>query len=135
LRLAVLDTNVVVSAGIQSRGPSARIVDSALDGQIVVVTCPSVVAEYLEVTNRPRLAKLGLPPEWLDFLVDQSFQRPEPAPWPISGPDPDDLVFLALAKASGAVLVTGNIADYPEAIRDGVTVLSPRDYWESLQQD
>lgn len=135
MRLAVLDTNVVVSAGIQSRGPSARIVDSALDGQIVVVTCPSVVAEYLEITNRPRLVKLGLPPEWLDFMVDQSFQRPEPAPWSIPGPDPDDLVFLALAKASGAVLVTGNISDYPEAIRDGVTVLSPRDYWESLQQD
>lgn len=135
MRLAVLDTNVVVSAGIQSRGPSARIVDSALDGQIVVVTCPTVIAEYQEVTSRPRLVKLGLPPEWLDFLVDQSFQRPEPAPWPIPGPDPDDLVFLALAKASGAVLVTGNIADYPEAIRDGVTVLSPRDYWESLQQE
>lgn len=135
MRLAVLDTNVVVSGGIQPQGHSGRIVDSALDGQIVIVTCPTVVAEYREVTRRPRLAKWGLPPEWLDFLVDQSFHRPDPAPWHIPGPDPDDLVFLALAKASGAVLVTGNLADYPEAIRDGVTVLSPKDYWGSLQRD
>ena len=133
MRLAVLDTNVVVSAAIQQLGPCGRIVDEAISGQIVIVTCPAVVAEYREVTNRPRLAKYRLPPDWLDFLVGQSFDRPDPEPWPIQGPDPDDLVFLALAKASGAVLVTGNLADYSVGIRGGVTVLSPKDYWESLQ--
>jgi predicted nucleic acid-binding protein len=132
LRLAVLDTNVVVSAAIQRLGPSARIVWSALDGQLRIVTCPAVVEEYREVMHRPRLARRGLPPDWLDFLVDQSLQRPDPAPWPLRGPDPDDLVFLALAKDAGAILVSGNLADYPAAIRSGVRVLSPKEYAESL---
>jgi len=46
----------------------------------------------------------------------------------LAGPDPDDLVFLALAKASGAALVTGNLAHFPERIREGVTVLTPAAY-------
>jgi hypothetical protein len=57
-----------------------------------------------------------------------AFRNQDPAPWPHPGPDPDDLVFLALAKATGGTLVTGNLADFPEAIRDGVPVLGPADY-------
>jgi hypothetical protein len=37
-------------------------------------------------------------------------------------------VFLALAKAAGAVLVTGNLAHFPERIREGVTVQGPAAY-------
>ena len=133
MRLAILDTNVVVSAGIQPLGYSARIVDSALDGQLKLVTCPTIVVEYREVLHRPRLAKHGFPPEWFDFLVDQSLQLSDPPPWPLHGPDPDDLIFLALAQVYGAVLVTGNLADYPDAIRGGVVVFSPKEYWESLR--
>ncbi len=134
MRLAVLDTNVVVSAALQRLGPSAQIVWEALEGRIKLVTCPLVITEYREVVHRPRLVKKGLPPEWLDFLVDQSLQLPDPPAWPLAGPDPDDLVFLALAKHSGAVLVTGNLADYPEAIWDAVQVLSPKAYWDGLAQ-
>ncbi len=134
MRLALLDTNIVVSAAIQRLGPSGQIVLKALDGQIQLVTCPSIIVEYREVVRRPHLAKKGLPPEWLDFLVEMSLQLPDPEAWPYQGPDPDDLVFLALAKASGAILVTGNTADYPRDIRSGVKVLSPREYWERLKE-
>ena len=37
-------------------------------------------------------------------------------------------MFLALGKAIGAVLVTGNHADFPTEIRDGVIVMSPSEY-------
>ena len=57
-----------------------------------------------------------------------AFHEPEPVPWPHDGPDPDDLVFLALAKATGTVLVTDNITDFPAAIRAGVTVMTPAEY-------
>jgi uncharacterized protein len=41
MRLAVLDTNVVVSAGIKREGASARLVmDWVLEGQVQVVTSP-----------------------------------------------------------------------------------------------
>jgi hypothetical protein len=37
-------------------------------------------------------------------------------------------VFLALAHAIGAVLVTGKQAHFPTEIRDGVHVMSPLEY-------
>jgi hypothetical protein len=44
-------------------------------------------------------------------------------------------VFLALAKAIGAVLVTGNLANLSTEIRDGVIVLSPSDYLAQIAEE
>ena len=41
-------------------------------------------------------------------------------------------MFLALAQHTGAVLVTGNLAGFPPAIRRQVQVLNPRQYLDSL---
>jgi len=51
-----------------------------------------------------------------------------PNPGPRKGPDPDDRVLLAVAGAIGAVLVTGNLADFPTEIRGGVIVMGPSEY-------
>ena len=132
--LVVLDTNVIVSAGIQPAGHPARIVDAALAGVIVSVVCPAIIGEYNDVVNRPKFKKGKLPPQWLNALVagshhvDQELQN-----WPSAGPDPDDLVFLELAHLTGAVLVTGNIADYPVGIRHGVKVIEPAAYMRHLE--
>ena len=127
-RAVVLDTNVLVSAALKPGSDLARILERVLLRQTPVYVCPSIVAEHREVLNRPRLRPRGLPPAWLPRLLQINFHEAEPAPWPREGPDPDDLVFLALAKAIGAVLVTGNLADFPTEIRDGVIVMSPSEY-------
>ena len=128
-RLVVLDTNIVVSAAIRIDGPPGQLVERALSEDVILVTCPSIVAEYREVVARPKLARLGLPPLWMDALLWLAHhQTREPAPWFKAGPDPDDLVFLALAKATGAILVTGNLRHYPPAIRLGVHVMTPVAY-------
>ena len=44
-------------------------------------------------------------------------------------------MFLALAKAIGAVLVTGNLADFPLEIRDGVFVMSPSEYLGQIPEE
>ena len=62
------------------------------------------------------------------ILLAVAFHEPEPAPWALDGPDRDDLVFLARAKATSATLVTGNLAHFPEGIRAGVRVLTPAGY-------
>lgn len=59
-----------------------------------------------------------------------AFREPEPMPWPLPGPDPADPVFLALAKPTGAVVVTENQAHLPLQIRDGGNVMSSREYVE-----
>src|SRR5690349_20710746 len=127
-RLVVLDTNIIVSAGIKS-GPAARIVEAALSGNIIVATCPLIVVEYWAVLQRPRFTKFDFPPLWLETLLHLAHHLTfDPPDWPYKGPDPDDLIFLALAKYMGAVLVTGNEKDFPTRIRDGVVVTSPAAY-------
>lgn len=131
-RAVVLDTNILVSAGIHLGGPPARMVDLALEGEILAFTCPTVVEEYLEVLNRDRFSRHLFPPEWFPvFLKVSTLREKDPPDWPLQGPDPDDLVFLSLAHQEGAVLVTGNVRDYPSAIRRKVQVVTPREFLDS----
>ncbi|MGD0735902.1 MAG: putative toxin-antitoxin system toxin component, PIN family [Terracidiphilus sp.] len=129
MRLIVLDTNVIVSAGINPTGPPAKIVaDLVLGGMVQTVTSPAVTAEYREVLQRAKFFRYGFPPLWLDFLIEESLRLAEPEPWPYSCPDPEDAPYIALAHAAGAWLVTGNLKHFPKTIRNGVTVVSPADY-------
>ena len=133
MRLVVLDTNVIVSAGIKpGSAPATLIMDWVLDGQIQVVTSPWIVEEYREVVRRAKFRRYGFPPHWLEFLIDESLRLPDPAAWPLRGPDPKDMPFLALANDSGAWLVTGNLKHFPETLRGDVKVLSPSDYLAHL---
>jgi len=97
-----------------------------------LVTSPLIVAEYREVVERPKFRRYGFPPLWLEWLIDESLRLQDPEPWPQTMPDPTDLPFLALAHASGAWLVTGNLKHFPENERHGVRVLSPADYLANL---
>ena len=176
MRLVVLDTNVIVAAGIRLGSPPAEIVAAwyeavaekceglvkrkrlarielaqrrlplieavgkiphdlpvaELDRRLQAVTCPWVVGEYREVVRRAKFQRYGFPPRWLDFLIEESLFLADPAPWLQPGPDPKDDPFRALARAAGAWLVTGNLKHFPEATREGVTVLSPAGYLAHL---
>jgi uncharacterized protein len=135
VRLAVLDTNVIISAGIKPEcAPAKIIIDWALEGQVQVVTSPLIAEEYREVLRRPKFRRYGFPPLWLEFLIEESLHLPDPARWSRPGPDPKDLVFLALANTAGAWLVTGNLRHFPEVVRGNVTVLSPADYLAHLAE-
>lgn len=133
MRLAVLDTNVIVSAGVRRDGrPGVLVHEWALRQQISILTCPLIVNEYRTVAHRAKFAAYGFPPFWLEPLIETSLQLPNPIPWPYSVPDPKDAPFLALAHAAGAWLVTGNLKHFPEKARRGVTVISPADYLARL---
>jgi len=129
MRLVVLDTNVVVSAGINSAGPPGKIVmDWILEGLVRPVLCPSIAKEYRQVLSRPKFRTHEFPPYWLEFLIASSLMLDDPFPWPMHGPDPDDLRFLALAQRAGCWLVSGNLAHFPAEIRQNVTVVVPAKY-------
>lgn len=134
MRLAVLDTNVIVSAGIKpGSAPAALVMDWVLEGEVQLVTSAWVVSEYREVVRRPKFERYGFPPQWLEFLIEESLRLPDPRPWAERGPDPKDLPFLALARDAGAWLVTGNVKHFPRTFRNGVTVVSPADYVTHLR--
>jgi predicted nucleic acid-binding protein len=133
MRLVVLDTNVIVSAGISPGSPPAGIVmDWVLNGRVQTVASPWVVGEYREVARRAKFPRYGFPPPWLEFLIEESLVLPDPGHWPHPGPDPKDLPMLALAHAAGAWLVTGNLKHFPPAIREGVTVIAPAEFLAHL---
>lgn len=135
MRLAVLDTNVVVSAGLKVGGAPYRLMmDWVFTGQVQTVGCTTVVSEYREVLWRPKFTRHGFPPEWLEGLIEMSLQLPDPAAWPLELPDASDAVFLALAHAAGAWLVTGNLKHFPKSARRGVTVISPAEYLADLEK-
>lgn len=133
-RLALLDTNVIVSAGIRRNGAPALLLDWVLEGQVQAVVCPAVVAEYRKVLARNKFKRHGFPPIWLDVLLQEAMPLPDPQPWPLPLPLPllDDAVFLALASVAGATLVTGNLADFPVTQRAGVDVRAPAEYLQWL---
>lgn len=128
MRLIVLDTNVLVSARINSEGIPSKIIEMVLDGRIQAVTSPTISEEYRDVASRAKFHRYGFPPVWLGTLIRNSLALPDPEPWPHVCPDPKDSHFLAVAHAAGAWLVTGNLKHFPEMIRNGVTVISPNDY-------
>jgi len=134
MKLVVLDTNVIVSAGVKPDGsPATILMDWVLEGLVQVVTSPQIVAEYREVVRRPTFRRYGFPPLWLDSLIEESLQLGDAELSLLTCPDPEDMPFLALAQSAGAWLISGNLKHFPESIRNGVTVISPADYLAHLQ--
>jgi putative PIN family toxin of toxin-antitoxin system len=133
MRLVVFDTNVIVSAGIKPDGaPAILLMDWVLEGKLQVVTCPWILEEYRQVVRRRKFSAYGFPPLWLEFVIEQSLCLPDPISWPHPIPDPKDASFLALAHATGAWLISGNLKHFPSSARNGVTVLPPADYLATL---
>ena len=133
MRLVVLDTNVIISAGLSPNGPPASLVmDWVLRAQLAAATCPWIVEEYRTVACRRKFSAYGFPPSWLEPLIDATVHFPDPATWPYALPDAKDAPFLALAQTTGAWLVTGNLKHFPERSRHGVTVISPAEYLAHL---
>jgi putative PIN family toxin of toxin-antitoxin system len=127
----VLDTNVLVSGLLQPFGPSGQIVRLVASGELVLCHDPRILAEYREVLLRE---KFRFDPERVEALLDQiraGGMSVMARPLAVRLPDPDDESFLEVALAGGVqYLVTGNSKHYPVEVRQGVEVLSPREFIE-----
>jgi putative PIN family toxin of toxin-antitoxin system len=124
----VLDTNILVSALISAFGPSARVVDLVLSGELRAAYDDRLMAEYREVLARP---KFNFAPEDVAaILTHLEMDGGSVTAHPLHRelPDPDDLPFLEVAAETGAVLITGNVAHYPEAARGGAQVVAPGEF-------
>jgi putative PIN family toxin of toxin-antitoxin system len=125
----VLDTNVLVSAGISAGGDCDQIVRAALRQALRAVVCPGIAAEYLDVLNRSKFTRYAFPPAWVQrFLALADTLPADPADLPDS-PDPEDRLFLGVAQSAG-ILVAGNLKHFPKANWGAARVLSPRAFLE-----
>ena len=136
LRKVVLDTNVLVSGLLNSKGNPAAVLRLALTGAIQICYDKRILAEYSDVLGRPRFKfdPMRVQEVLIKLSVDGlSFAPSKPV---LDLPDPDDEPFLAVALAASAdYLVTGSRADYPPAKCRGISVASPAEFvtlWRKL---
>ena len=126
----VLDTNVLVSGLLTPHGPTGRVVDLLLAGQVVLLADDRILGEYIEVLGRPKFA---FRPEDVVNLLEYLRATAElvvAPPLRVRVPDEDDLPFLEVAAAGTAdALVTGNTRDYePTRGRHDVRVITPAEF-------
>ena len=123
----VLDTNILVSAGISEGGDCDQILQAALRGEFRLVVCPGIADEYLDVLHRSKFTRYGFPPAWVRQLLMAAEQfSADPLELP-KAPDPEDRIFLGLAQIAG-LLVTGNLKHFPKEHWGAARVLSPREF-------
>ncbi len=130
----VLDTNVLVSALLNSFGAPGRVLDLVLAGELIVVHDDRVLAEWRQVLHREKFGFSAGDVEVLLGFVEGEGISVNPSPLGIKLPDQDDLPFLEVAHAAEATLITGNTRHYPPEARRGVAVLDPAsflDEWTS----
>ena len=130
----VLDTNVLVSGLISAKGPCGQILLLAFGGVLQPCVDGRILDEYETVLPRP-LFRIH-PEDVAEALrvIRMRAERVAPMPLDAELPDKTDLPFIEVAAAAEAILVTGNLRHFPKKARQGVTVVSPREFLDILRR-
>lgn len=129
----VADTNVLVSAILQPRGASGRILQAWRDGVIDLVVCPASLRELGDVLARPRLRKRVAAEEaeaFVSLLRGQAELRADPVFEPGLTRDPKDDYIVALAVATRATCIVSGDEDLLSAPDLAPPVFTPADFLE-----
>jgi len=129
---AFFDTNVLVSA-FASRGLCADLLELVLAEHDLVVG-----RNVLRELTKALVEKVRLPAsrsaEIADFVSREAAQIVEGAKPAHANVDPDDALVLGEALSGGAEwFVTGDGALLELDLVDGVRIVSPRRFWETLR--
>ncbi|MFM9913378.1 MAG: putative toxin-antitoxin system toxin component, PIN family [Methylophilaceae bacterium] len=122
--LAVIDTNVLVSAMLTTDGTSAQVLGAIRQGKLEPVLSHDIFLEYVKVLNRP---KFGFDQSQVASLLEDMTTLALFVKSPLRAmsnlPDPDDACFIAAALSAACPVITGNARDFPAST--GVKILSP----------
>jgi uncharacterized protein len=114
----VLDTNVVVSAHLNSEGYERHVLDLALAGKLQLAVSAAILEEYEGVLRRPRFRLTARQVNRSLRLIRAAARIVTPHRKLNIARDPDDNRFLECAEAAKAdYLVTGNQRHFPKADR------------------
>jgi putative PIN family toxin of toxin-antitoxin system len=122
--LAVLDTNVLVSALLSPLGNPAKVYKLFLTENLKLVYSSEILAEYSDVLLRPHLRIPTSEAAKVLEAIRERGTRIEPTPSIHDMVDEDDRVFYDTARLAGAYLVTGNKKHYP----DEEFILTPAEF-------
>ncbi len=132
----VLDTNVLVSALLSPMGAPAAVLQLVLLGRVSVCFDPRILSEYRAVLGRDKFGfDAALIEDVLEFLEAEGTLVAY-APLDLALPDSGDAMFIEVG-VSGNVdyLVTGNLKHFPASQRQGLCVVSPREFIQAAIDD
>ncbi len=127
----LLDTNVLASA-IAARGLCADVLREVLATHELLV-CPQILTELRRVLRTKFRVPSDLAGDFIAMLQQDTVCCHPGSPPDLKLKDKDDLGILAAAQAGGAeVIVTGDkeLQDLGRFL--GITILSPRQFWQQL---
>ena len=133
---AVVDSSVFVSAAIGSPiSPPSVVFEAWEDGGFELIVSPQLLDELSGVLRRPKFERY-LEARDVDELLAQveagATVMDDVDPGEPITRDPDDDYLVALARAAGGVLVSGD-RDLLEADVADVEILSPREFLARLE--
>lgn len=129
----VLDTNVVVSA-LFFGGQPRTVLDAWADGRLEVVLTPSILDEYLRVSDRLRSSYPDADYQPLLFeLAAHGTLMPNSAGGGRITADPDDDKFMWCATEADAIVVSGDRHLLDADGWRGVRVVTPGALLETLR--
>lgn len=117
--LAVIDTNVIVSAFISKNRstPPSLIVREILGGRITPVINDSILDEYKEVLLRPKFHLIKEDVDSFIAIIKHYGYSVEPTPIEEKYSDLDDAVFFETAvslRDARCIVITGNKRHFPD---------------------
>lgn len=131
----VLDTNVLVSALKSSKGASFRLLSMLEHKSFTVHLSTTLVTEYEAVLKRgSTLLTADEIDDIIDFICSRAVLNKIFYLWRPVLKDPGDDFILELAVKANAIIVTWNEADFKNAEKFGVAVMTPRTLLTYLEE-
>jgi len=135
----VIDTNILVAATRNRRGPSFALMQIIRLGQAKMCCSPALFLEYEDVLKRPtHLSASGLSGSDVDAILNELARTIEPVmthyQWRPQLRDPaDEMVLEAAANAQAQAIVTYNLRDFGPAKLFGIPVLKPEQCFQHFR--
>ncbi|PIP81497.1 MAG: putative toxin-antitoxin system toxin component, PIN family [Elusimicrobia bacterium CG_4_9_14_3_um_filter_62_55] len=109
----VLDTNILVSAAISSRGNAAKILELVADGALHLSISEPILSELAEVLARP---KIGFSAEKIRVAIEaigeiSELVYPEITVDAIKTHESDNRILVCAVEAKADKLLTGDLKD------------------------
>jgi uncharacterized protein len=132
----VLDTNVIVSAMLIGGSAPDEVLQTVLRGDATILVDSRILAEYDDVTARPRFGFDPAERRVLLETIDAIAVHVVAPHLRLALSDADDLKFVEVAVAGDAdALVTGNRRHFsPRTGKVRVRVVSPRQFMDELRR-
>ena len=132
----MLDSNVLISARLEPRGPSASLLRAWAEEKFELIVSPQLLDELADVLGRGRLRRWLTEHEARVFVAslrNDAIVVDDPPAQPGITPDPDDDFVISLADAAGGGYLVSGDRHLTELVDPDPPVLTPREFLKLLE--